>query len=140
MPYRKRCPRQRAATGWAGQPLGTCENVLVRIRGGGDEVMLPPEIGCPRCGFLFKTSAVFCALPALTRCPVCGLTVDELRCSLETTGPQARLESDLLRLEQAPSQRPSALLEAHLGGAKSGDLQKPLGRGPLDRPPRKRAA
>ncbi len=84
---------------------------------GGDEVMLPPEIGCPRCAFLFKTASVFCALPALTRCPVCGLTVDELRSLVETPRPQARLESDLLRLEQVPLQRPSGSLEAHLGDA-----------------------
>jgi rubredoxin len=102
--------------------------------------MLPPEIGCPRCSFLFKTSAVFCALPALTRCPVCGLTVDELRSSLEAPGPRARLESDLHQLEGTPSQRLSASLEAHLGGAAPGALQKSLGRGPMDRPPRKRAA
>jgi rubredoxin len=102
--------------------------------------MLPPDIGCPRCGFLFKTSSVFCALPALTRCPVCGLTIDELRFALEVPGPRPRLESDLQQLERRPSQRPSASLEAHLGGATSGDLQKPLERGTLDWRPGKHAA
>ena len=102
--------------------------------------MLPPEIGCPRCGFLFTTSAVFCALPALTRCPVCGLGVDELRSSLEAPGPRAQLESDLHRLEGTPSQRPSASLEAHLGGATPGAVQKSLGRDPSDLPPTRQAA
>ena len=62
--------------------------------------MLPPEIGCPRCGFQFKTSSVFCALPALTRCPTCGLSVAELRASLTAPGPRPQLEPELHRLER----------------------------------------
>jgi hypothetical protein len=102
--------------------------------------MLPPEIGCPRCGFVFKTSSVFCALPALTRCPVCGLTVDELRSCLEAHSARATLESDLHRLEQLSWQGWSPSLEARLGDAMAGEPDRSLRPGSPDWPPRKRAA
>jgi DNA-directed RNA polymerase subunit RPC12/RpoP len=61
------------------------------------------EIVCSRCGGPVAESGSLGSLPALTRCPTCGLTLDEVRTSQVALGPRPKLESDLARLDASSS-------------------------------------
>ena len=68
------------------------------------------EIVCSRCGSPVEESPSFASLPALTRCPACGLALDEVRTPPMANRPRPQLESDLARLDEAqPRGRAAAL-------------------------------